>query len=79
MEERISSVEDIIGEFDSSVKDSIQSKRSLTQNIQEIWDTMKGSNLRIIRIKEEVQLKRHRKHIQQNHRRKLSQSKERHA
>ena len=33
--------------------------KSLTQNIQEIWDTMKRQNLRIIGIKEgeEIQLK----------------------
>ena len=59
MEERISSVEDIIEEFDSSVKENIKSNRSLTQNIQEIWDSMKRPNLRIIETEEgkEVQLK----------------------
>ena len=58
MEERISSAEDTIQEIDSSVKENIKYNKSLTQNIQEIWDTMKRPNLRIIGIKEgEVQLK----------------------
>ena len=58
MGERISSAEDTIEEIDSSVKENIKSNKSLTQNIQEIWDTMKRPNLRIIGIKEEeVQLK----------------------
>ena len=59
MEERITSAEDTIEEIDSSVKENIKSNKSLTQNIQEIWDTIKRSNLRIIGIeeREEVQLK----------------------
>ena len=56
MEERISSAEDTIEEIDSSVKENIKFNESLTQNIQEIWDTMKRPNLRIIGI-EEAQLK----------------------
>ena len=35
-EERISSVEDMIEEIDASVKENIESNKSLTQNIQEI-------------------------------------------
>ena len=59
MEERISSTEDTIEKIDSPVKENIKSNKSLTQNIQEIWDTIKRSNLRIIGIEggEEVQLK----------------------
>ena len=58
MEERISSAEDTIEETDSSVKENIKSNKSLTQNIQEIWDNIKRPNLRIIGIEEgEVQLK----------------------
>ena len=59
MEERISSAEDTIEEIDSSMKETIKSNKSLTQNIQEIWDTMKRPNLFIIGIEEgeEVQLK----------------------
>ena len=57
MEEKISSAEDSIEEIDSSVKENMKSNKSLTQNIQEIWDTMK-KNLRIIGIKgKETQLK----------------------
>ncbi|ERE70281.1 LINE-1 type transposase domain-containing protein 1 [Cricetulus griseus] len=59
MEERISGVEDILAEIDSSTKENLKSNKSLTQNIQEIWDTMKRPNLRIISIEEgeEIQLK----------------------
>ena len=59
MEERIWSTEDTIEEIDSSVKEKIKSNKSLTQNIHEIWDTMKSPNHRIIGIEEgeEVQLK----------------------
>ncbi|KAL6089685.1 hypothetical protein STEG23_026096 [Scotinomys teguina] len=56
MEDRISNVEDTI---DSSVKENTKSKKVITQNVQEIWDTMKRPNLRIIGIEEgeEYQLK----------------------
>ena len=57
MEERISSAEDTTEEMDSSVKENIKFNESLTQNIQEIWDTMKRPNLRITEIEGEVQLK----------------------
>ena len=61
IEERISSTEDTIDEIDSSVKENIKSNKSLTQNIQEIWKSMKRPNLRIIVVEEivegEVQLK----------------------
>ena len=50
MEERISSAEDAIEEIDSSVKANIKYNKSLTQNIQEIWGTMKRTNLRVIGI-----------------------------
>ena len=41
------------------VKENIKSNKFLTQNIQEIWDTIKGPNLRIIRVEEgeELQIK----------------------
>ena len=55
-EERKSSAEDTIEEIDSSVNKNIKFNKSLTQNIQVIWDTMKRPNLRIIE-EEEVQLK----------------------
>ncbi|MFU1867910.1 RBD-like domain-containing protein [Enterococcus faecium] len=59
MEERISGVEDTLGEIDSSTKENLKSNKSLTQNIQEIWDNVKRPNLRIIGIEEgeEIQLK----------------------
>ncbi|KAL6042861.1 hypothetical protein STEG23_007546, partial [Scotinomys teguina] len=59
MEDRISNVEDTIEEIDSSVKENTKSKKVIKQNVQEIWDTMKRPNLRIIGIEEgeEYQLK----------------------
>ena len=58
MEDRISSTEDTIEEIDSSAKANIKPNKSLTQNIQEKWDTMKRPNPRIIGIEEiGVQLK----------------------
>jgi translation initiation factor 2B subunit (eIF-2B alpha/beta/delta family) len=52
MEKRISGLEDTVEEIDISVKENAKSKRFLIQNIQEIWDTMKTPNLRIIGIEE---------------------------
>ena len=59
MEERISGAEDKLEEIDSSTKENLKSNKSLTQNIQEMWDTVKRQNLRIIGIEEgeEAQLK----------------------
>ncbi|KAL6091389.1 hypothetical protein STEG23_027127, partial [Scotinomys teguina] len=56
MEGRISNVEDTIDKIDSSVKENTKSKKVMTQNVQEIWDTMKRPNLRI-EEGEEYQLK----------------------
>ena len=50
-------VKDIIKETDLLVKENVKSNKSLTQNIQEIQDTMKRPNLRIIWIEGEGQLK----------------------
>ena len=52
MEERLSGIEDAKKETDISVKENVKSKKFLTQNIQEIWDTMKRPNLRIIGVEE---------------------------
>ena len=41
MEERISSAEDTVEEIELSVKENIKFNESLTQNIQEILNTMK--------------------------------------
>jgi methyl-accepting chemotaxis protein len=48
IEERISGVEDMVEEIDTTVKENSKHKKLLTQSIQEIQDTMKGQNLRII-------------------------------
>jgi hypothetical protein len=45
--------EDIIENIDTTVKENAKSKKLLTQNIQEIQDTMRRSNLRIIGIRRE--------------------------
>uniref|UniRef100_A0ABK0M2U8 Nucleic acid binding protein n=1 Tax=Rattus norvegicus TaxID=10116 RepID=A0ABK0M2U8_RAT len=52
MEERISGAEDSIEIIDSTVKDNVKQKKLLVQNIQEIQDSMRRSNLRIIGIEE---------------------------
>ncbi|ERE73701.1 Transposase, L1 containing protein [Cricetulus griseus] len=51
-EERISAIEDSLEDIHSSTKENLKSNRSLTQNIEEIWDTVKRPNLRIIGIEE---------------------------
>ena len=56
MVEKIAGIKEMIEEMDTLVKENVKSKKFLTQNIQEIWDTMKRRNLRI-EIKEESQLK----------------------
>ena len=52
MEERISGIEDTTEEINSLVKENIKSNKFLTQNIQDIWNTMKRSSLTIIKIEE---------------------------
>ena len=80
MEERISCVEDTIEEIDISVKENVKFKNLLTENILEIWDTIKRPNLRrMLRRRGSVSPPRPRKHSQRNHRRKLSQPKGRDA
>ncbi|ERE82006.1 GTPase IMAP family member 3-like protein [Cricetulus griseus] len=51
-EDRISDAEDKLEEINSSSKENLKSNKSITQNNQEIWDTMKRPNLRIIGIEE---------------------------
>jgi uncharacterized coiled-coil protein SlyX len=48
IEETISGIEDTIEYIDTTVKENTKSKKLLTQKIQEIQDTMKRSNLKII-------------------------------
>ena len=45
MEERISGVEDSIENNSTTIKENVKCKKILTQNIQEIQDTMKRPNL----------------------------------
>jgi wobble nucleotide-excising tRNase len=59
MEERISGAEDSIENISTTIKENGKCKKILTQNIQEIQDTMRRPNLRIIRVdeNEDIQLK----------------------
>ena len=50
MEERISSGENSIQNMGTTIKENAKCKKILTQNIQEIQDTMRRPNLRIIGI-----------------------------
>jgi hypothetical protein len=50
MEERILGIKYMIEEINISVKENRNSKKFVTKNIQEVRDTMKRSNLRIITI-----------------------------
>jgi wobble nucleotide-excising tRNase len=52
MEERMSGVQDSIENISSTIKENAKCKRILTQNIQEIQDTMRRPNLKIIGINE---------------------------
>ena len=52
MEERISGAEDNIENIDKTVREDAKTKNLLTQNVQEIQDTMRRPNLRIICIEE---------------------------
>ena len=59
MEEGISGAEDSIENIGTTIKENAKCKKLLTQNIQEIQDTMRKPNLRIIGIEksEDSQLK----------------------
>ena len=59
MEERISGAEDSIENISTTTKDNTKRKKILTQSIQEIQDTMRRPNLRIIGVdkNEDFQLK----------------------
>ena len=52
IEERISGVEDMVEEIDTTVGENSKHKKLLTQIFQEIQDTVKRLNLRIIGIQE---------------------------
>ena len=51
-EERASDAEDTTENIDTTVKENTQYKKLLTQNIQEIQDTMKRANLRMRGLEE---------------------------
>ena len=53
MEVRISGVEETTEEMVTLVKENVKTKKFPTENIQEIWDTMKRAKLWIIGIEEE--------------------------
>ena len=59
MEERISGAEDSIENIGTTIKENGNCKKILTQNIQEIQDTMRRPNQRIIGVdeNEDFQLK----------------------
>ena len=52
MEKRISGAEDSIENIGTTIKENGKCKKILTQNIQEIQDTIRRLNLRIIGIEE---------------------------
>ena len=51
-EERISGAEDKTENIDATVKENAKCKKLLTQNIQDIQETMRAPNIRIIGIDE---------------------------
>jgi hypothetical protein len=59
MEERILGTEDSIENMGTTIKENAKCKKILTQNIQEIQDTMRQPNLEIIGVdeNEDFQLK----------------------
>jgi methyl-accepting chemotaxis protein len=52
IEERTSDAEDTVEKIDTIVKENVKCKKLLTQNIQEIQDTMKRPNIKMIGIEE---------------------------
>jgi hypothetical protein len=59
MEERILGAEESIENMDTTIKENAKCKKILTQNIQEIQDTIRRPNLRIMGVdeNEDFQLK----------------------
>jgi hypothetical protein len=53
MEERMPSIKDTIEDINTSVKEDTMSKKFLMENTQNLWDTMKILNLRIIGTEED--------------------------
>ena len=72
MEERILGAEVNIVNIDKTAREDAKTKKLLTQNVQEIQETVRRPNLRIIGIKWlRISTKRHSKYLQQNCRKKL--------
>jgi chromosome segregation ATPase len=76
-EERISGAEDSIESIGTTIKENAKCKKILTQNIEEIQDTVRRPNLWIIGVdeNEDFQLKGPAKCLQQNYGSKTSQAK----
>jgi len=72
MEERISIIEDAIGEIDTLVKENVKSKMFLTGNIQKNLEQYEKTKLMTNRNRRNLSSPRPRKYFQQNHRRKIS-------
>ena len=47
MEERISGVEDMVEETESSVNESVKPRKFLKQHILDIWDIMKKKQIQV--------------------------------
>ena len=58
IEERISGAEDSIENIVTTVKENVKCKKILTQNIQEMQDTMRRSNLWIIGVEDNEDFRR---------------------
>jgi wobble nucleotide-excising tRNase len=52
VENRVSEMEDKVEKLDQTVKDHERMLRKYEWNIQDIWDTMKRSNLKIMGVDE---------------------------
>jgi hypothetical protein len=53
IEGKISGIEDMFEEIDIQEKENAKSKKLMTQNIQDIWNIIERSNLRIIVVEGE--------------------------
>ena len=78
-EQRISDSEDTIEKLNTLTKENSKSNKFSSQNIQELWDTIKKTKSKNNRSRRRRRIadQRSRKYIQQNYRRKLPQPKER--
>ena len=78
IEERISDYEDTIEKINALTKENSKSNKFSSQNIQEMWDTIKKTKSKNNRGRRRRRIadQRSRKYIQQNYRRKLSHPKE---